>query len=687
MGKPGPRTIRSIALISLLALVAPLDAAADLPATIDLATAAVARIDGSAAGAGFGDGALAVGDVDGDGAPDLVVGAPDASATRGELYCFLGRAGALPSSRDLSVASADVTIVGPEAGVRLGVAASVVDLDADGAGELVVAAAGYAPAYGRLASGGALLFRGGPSLRTRVRIDLATERADSSIVGARYSGSVGASLARADFDDDGFADLALAAPAADGFGGASRAGRVAIFFGGESLPDAVVEVEASPRVAFVGGAAANDGNNMTVASGDVTGDGVDDLLVGTPIRTVIRAVPIVKGGEVFVVGGHESLRPGALVDLADGGMTARVLGSDNGDYFGRAVAAADVTGDRIADVVASAIDGDGIGNSRDPDCGEVSVVTSEELATAGGVVDLYRKTPWLWVIGEAERRFVGTALDAGDLDGDRLAETVVASRNAPHLSGSGAGAIYVVAPAPGTIDLANTAPATTIYGPSTNAALGSALLLADLDGDGAKEIVAGSPGALNGRGSVYLISSGRSRPNAPPAIDAPAPVSSAPGVEVTVELRATDADGDPVKLGILNRPPGARFEDRHDGTATLRYTRVEGDTESYIATVTASDGAATSHVDLAFSLASGDAPTIASVKYRNGKLKIRGERFASGAEVFVNGTPAAVAPIVKPARGRILLRATREALGLSSEEASNRLYVVVDGLASPEYLF
>ncbi|MCC6744043.1 MAG: FG-GAP repeat protein, partial [Acidobacteria bacterium] len=210
---------------------------AGLPSDVNLASATgVVRIDGPSDVGEFGDGGVALGDLDGDGAVDLVVCAPAASQTRGVAHVIFGLPGVGLVSKDLAVMSPDLTIVGAGPGVRLGVSAGIADMDGDGAGELLLATGGYLPALGRRSSGSVLIFRGGARLRSETRIDMSTEAADAAAFDATVAAPIGVSLVTGDFDGDGYADLAAGAPLATGLGGADKAGRVAVVFGDPFFP-------------------------------------------------------------------------------------------------------------------------------------------------------------------------------------------------------------------------------------------------------------------------------------------------------------------------------------------------------------------------------------------------------------------------------------------------------------------
>lgn len=166
--------------------------------------------DATLSSAGDAVTALHAGDVDGDGAVDLVVGVAGASSDRGQVTVWLG-----PVSTDKSFSSADATLTG---GSGDGAGASVhgvPDLDGDGADELWVGGASGASAW---------LWYGGSGVSGALTLS------DAALILEGSGDALGAAGAAGDLDGDGFFDLISGAPSTSSDAGA------AVLLSGARLP-------------------------------------------------------------------------------------------------------------------------------------------------------------------------------------------------------------------------------------------------------------------------------------------------------------------------------------------------------------------------------------------------------------------------------------------------------------------
>ena len=289
-----------------------------------------ATLLGGAPGDGFGS-ALAVGDVDGDGVSDLLVGAGDAlSLAEGAGAAQLYYGGSTRRSGVL-VGGADTSVYGVGSFDALGASVALGDLTGDGFADVLLGGPGIDGAGAD--RGAAAVFAGGglgfvPELA----------EADAFYAGAVDGDAAGtAVIALGDLDADGYDELGVYVPGYDA-DGLDDAGALWVYAGAAALG-------ASP-VATLHGSAANAMFGASAAgAGDVDGDGVGDLFVGAPGDAAYGAGA--GAGAVFygpVAGTYAATAANATV-YAEGGA-----GGGLGAVLGRA----DLTGDGLLDLVASA---------------------------------------------------------------------------------------------------------------------------------------------------------------------------------------------------------------------------------------------------------------------------------------------------------------------------------------------
>ena len=272
----------------------------------------------------FGYAVSELGDVDGDGAQEAIVGQPFTST--GTTYVYSGRSGAL------------VYELTGEAGDEQGYAiADAGDADGDGVPDVISGAPGLGAGHAYLYSGatGALLH---------------------TFEGAQSGEFFGAAVASAgDVDGDGGADLLVGAPRAKHGQGVS--GRAYVFSG--RTYDLIRKLDVGHEADAFGSA--------TDWTPDLDGDGVPDQIVGA------RNAGPERRGRAFAFSG----RTGRLLFSIDASPT----GEDLGWFFVAGVG--DVNGDGTPDVYAADFGDDANGQ----DCGRAGVYSgrdgSELLAFVG----------------------------------------------------------------------------------------------------------------------------------------------------------------------------------------------------------------------------------------------------------------------------------------------------------------
>jgi FG-GAP repeat/FG-GAP-like repeat/Putative Ig domain len=318
------------------------------------------RIDGAAPSNFAGRSVAAAGDVNADGRPDVLVGAPLADHNgrddSGTAYVVFGKA---------STAAVDLAALGPS-GFRIDGAFGVDeagdsvsgagDVNRDGRQDVIVGAPG-ASGSGRPASGSAYVVFG-KSSTTNVDLQLLGD-GGFRIDGAATLEHTGDGVAGVgDVNGDGWPDVAVGATDAS-TSGRSDSGAAYIVFGKSTTE--LVDLAALGGNGFrIDGPAVNDEAGDPLApAGDVNGDGRPDVLVGVPLADN-NARPL--SGSAYVVYGKSSPTAVDLAALGAGGF--RIDGAVQVGGAGSAVAGAgDWNGDNRPDVLLGAPRADAVGRS------------------------------------------------------------------------------------------------------------------------------------------------------------------------------------------------------------------------------------------------------------------------------------------------------------------------------------
>ncbi|MEW5702777.1 MAG: M28 family peptidase [Candidatus Zixiibacteriota bacterium] len=317
----------------------------------------------------FGSAVAAAGDVNRDGYDDIIVGAmanDAATFNAGRVYVFYGRSGPFPVT--VPAGSADIILTGDAEADYFGASiAGLRDVDGDTVPDFLIGAPSYT--VGTPGPGRAFIYSGhtGSRLRTFTgqasgdQFGLAVANAgdvdgdgiDDAIVGAKYNDAMGPQCGRAyvysgatgallrtftgDAEGDEFGTAVAAAGDVNGDGradlivsainndlGGTDAGRVYVYSG----------INGALLYTHDGGTAAEEVyGNSVCGLGDIDGDGHDDYSVGAPGRD---RVYLYSGGY------------GTLMYAYSGSH------QDPSEWFGDAIAAADLNADGFRDLVIGA---------------------------------------------------------------------------------------------------------------------------------------------------------------------------------------------------------------------------------------------------------------------------------------------------------------------------------------------
>jgi hypothetical protein len=306
--------------------------------------------------------------------------------------------------------------------------------------------------------------------------------------------------AASDFDGDGFADLAVAAPG-EAIGDVERAGLVSLLYSSKIGPVSNDNWDRSSE-GIEGGPHTDASLGVALASGDFDGDEFDDLAIGAPGDTVGGHS---EAGSVTTIGGSEH-GLGGKTDRLLTQRTAGITGDPEAfDHFGAALAAGDFDGDGYDDLAIGAPN-EKLNDKKD--AGNVTVVYgSPNGLRATGSLELSQATKDLFGDVESGDRF-GNALAAGNVDDDRYDDLVIGVPGEDIGSKGSSGAVAVLLGNGRAFGARfdesrsfSQADDGVPGGSESDDRFGEALALGDVDEDSYDDVIIGAPGESVGAAS------------------------------------------------------------------------------------------------------------------------------------------------------------------------------------------
>ena len=437
------------------------------------------------------------------------------------------------------LSSGDVSFTGGASRDYFGYAVSADgDANGDGVDDLLVGA--YGADTATTAAGAAYLFYGPFSDGDALDVSAA----DATFLGEAASDNLGYVVGFApDVNGDGDDEVILTAYGNND--GATDAGAAYLLHGGALSGT----LSASAAELTILGVSTSDilGYYLADASGDLDGDGVNELVVGASGYDV----PALGAGGVFVfsadltgtldadsaawvftgdaTGSSQYVGYSAVVghDLDGDGVGDAVVGAGGSgkaflfsapaqgdatvndadvtlsglkatDSFGSALAAGDIDGDGATDLIVGARYDDSVATAA----GAVYVFsgpfTKSTLKDSDAVFKVTEEATYVYMGAPYQ------GLRADDLDGDGAEELLVGSYSRDQAWGANAGAVGLFyGPVSGTVVLGD---ADTLFaGDEASEAVGRDMSVGDLDGDGLPDLAVGGPGANTEAGRVVLF--------------------------------------------------------------------------------------------------------------------------------------------------------------------------------------
>lgn len=461
-----------------------------------------------------------IGDVNGDGIDDVLIGANKAdvegNSNTGKAYVVFGRATGLPSS--LNMSDLDSTngfiIQGDRIGGGLGSSVTTAgDINGDGINDILMSAIDADQGAGR-----SYVIFGRNTSDFPSPFNLVTLNGTNgfAINGENDEDYSGISVKNAgDFNGDGIDDIIIGAFQAE-TNGNTRSGKSYVVFGkntGFSHPFELSSLDGTNGVNIHGENEYDTAGHSVSAAGDVNGDGIDDILVGAP-----RADPntIDLAGNAYVIFGKSTGHPNPIeLSNIDGTNGFTIHGEGFYNLAGGAVSSAgDVNNDGIDDILVGAFRASSNGNSFS---GKSYVVFGNDLTLPHPFnLSSINSSNGFVMNGEIADELSGLSLSGiGDINFDGIDDIAIGGFRGGTINSIQAGVTYVVygsnqqVSSPLNLSSLNGNNGFKIHGADAEDNSGRAVRTAgDFNGDGVDDLIIGAYRAsesLSLQGKSYVV--------------------------------------------------------------------------------------------------------------------------------------------------------------------------------------
>ena len=261
-----------------------------------------------------------------------------------------------------------------------------------------------------------------------------------------------------------------------------------------------------------------------------------------------------------------------IIDLADTTANITVIGASAGNHSGYSIAAGDIDGDSLQDLIISSFGESPLGGQRE---GEFEIIWGNALRNNGFIDFAFPSDSVSRIFGKSNDRPIWCELATGDINNDGCDDIIIGEPfSRPLLLGGGKAYIIFGSPDfPDTLDLGSNPPnVTTVNGGIRGGYLGQAICACDVNGDNYDDVIISAHNLMYGE--IYIIYGADTLPQ---TFDTGPSLSGSTRIIDYKEYSGTGWDiacSDIDKDGyddLLFGSPGILLEEPAQGEATLLY--------------------------------------------------------------------------------------------------------------------
>lgn len=386
----------------------------------------------------------------------------------------------------MTLVAAGLTLVGSATVGAVGAPAS--DFDGDGRADIVLAVPGEDVAGALDAGVVTVVYGDATGLDTGTSQTI--QQGAGGVAGVAEAGDqFGRAWATGDLNGDSYSDLIVGAPN-ETVGGVEAAGSITVVYGSPSGLTGTGSVTFTQGGGAAGAAETGDRFGAAITTGDFDGDGYDDVAVGAPGEDVGG---VVDGGNITVFYGSASgLRSTGSRAFSQAGSVAGSAERD--DRLGSSITSGDFDGDGRDDL-AVGVPGEDLKGG--PDAGAVTILYGSGAGITPSGSRQFSQAGTVKGKPQANDRF-GTAVAAGDFNGDGRDDLAIGVPGEDLKKGSDAGQVNILYAGPNGLrktDNVKFSQAGKVNGAvERDDRFGSSLAVGDFDGNGRDDLAIGVPG-------------------------------------------------------------------------------------------------------------------------------------------------------------------------------------------------